>query len=258
MRLLEIKSKLSESIIDEKKASGGFDYEHAINDKLKSAGRAEQDAAVAGSSADAPDAKFTHNDRSHNLEIKMNSKAMFGQIELKYDGSKWDVSDRSKQKYPKTYEQIVKSGFLNKINQQWKAPTGDYDTDLKMGDVYLDYPSADPIKAHYGEDRKTDYIQIGGGHGFYHTGKDEAELGSPELTGDTRLRARIKYRGTDPKTGKKKYGALIVMGLKNAPRSHHDLDAPVPNNESINKDTRTNPLKAKSVVLKQSKINSIK
>jgi hypothetical protein len=34
----------------------------------------------------------------------------------------------------------------------------------------------------------------------------------------------MKYRGTD-KGGKKKYGALIVMSLKDADKSHHDLDA---------------------------------
>jgi hypothetical protein len=213
-------------LLGEKAATGGFDYEKQINDTLKAAGKADPDAGTAGSSADAPDAKFTHNGEEHNLEIKQNSKAMYGQIELKHDGKSWDISERSKKKYPETHKAIADSGFLKKINKQWDKPTGDYDEDLKMGNVYHDHPNADPIKAHYGKDRKTNYIQIGGGHGFYHTGNDAANLGSPELQGKTQFRARMKYRGTDKKTGQKKYGALIVMGLKDAEKSHHNLDNP--------------------------------
>jgi hypothetical protein len=213
-------------LLGEKAATGGFDYEKQINDRLKKMGKADPDSGTAGSSADAPDAKFTHNGKEHNLEIKQNSKAMYGQIELKHDGKGWDISERSKKKYPETHKAIAASGFLKKINKQWAEPTGDYDEDLKMGNVYHDHPDAEPIKAHYGKDRKTDYIQIGGGHGFYHTGNDAAKLGSPELEGKTQFRARMKYRGTDKKTGKKKYGALIVMGLKDAEKSHHNLDEP--------------------------------
>ena len=212
--------------LTEKAATGGFDYEKKVNDTLKSMGKAHKDSGTAGSSADAPDAKFTHNGKEHNLEIKQNSKAMYGQIELHHNGKEWDISERSKKKYPETHKAIAASGFLKKVNKQWDKPTGDYDKDLKMGNVYHDHPDAEPIKAHYGKDRKTDYIQIGGGHGFYHTGNDAAKLGSPELQGKTQFRARMKYRGTDKKTGKKKYGALVVMGLKDAEKSHHNLDNP--------------------------------
>lgn len=213
--------------IDEAVGQGGRDYEVTVNDKLKKHGKAKQEWGTAGSSADAPDAKFIHNDQEHNVEIKADHKAMFGQMELKHDGNSWDFSERSKKKYPETHKAISKTGFLDKINKTWKKPTGDYDKDLKMGNVYHTHSDASPIKAHYGKDRKTDYIQIGAGHGFYHTGKDAAGLGSPELHGETQLRARMKYRGTDKKTGKKQYGALVVMSLKNAAKSHHDLDAEV-------------------------------
>lgn len=210
--------------LEEAVGQGGRDYEVAINDRLKKHGKADKDAKTAGSSADAPDAKFKHNGQEHALEIKADHKAMFGQIELKHDKEKgWDISPRSKTKYPKTAEAIYATGFIKKINSKWKDPTGDYDEDLKMGNVYHDHHDAEPIKAHYGQDRKTNYIQIGGGHGFYHTGEDPAGLGSPELEGKTQLRARMKYRGT-AKDGKKKYGALVVMSLKDAEKSHHDLD----------------------------------
>jgi hypothetical protein len=213
--------------LTEASGQGGFDYEKVINDKLKKHGKADKNQTTAGASADAPDAKFQHGGVEHNIEIKADHKAMFGQIELKHDGEKWDVSERSKIKYPHTYKAIHKSGFIDKVNHHWGKPSGDYDKDLKMGNIYHDHHDAEPIKAHYGKDRNTNYIQIGGGHGFYHTGKDSASLGSPELDGQTQMRARMKYRGTDAKTGKKKYGALVVMALKNAPKSHHNLDADV-------------------------------
>lgn len=209
--------------LEEATGQGGRDYEVKVNDRLKKYGMTDKNATTAGSSADAPDATFTHKGVKHNLEIKADHKAMFGQLELKHDGEKWDLSPRSKAKYPATAEAILATGFLKKINQKWKDPSGDYDTDLQMGNVYHDHHDAEPIKAHYGTDRKTNYIQIGGGHGFYHTGEDAAGLGSPELEGKTQLRARMKYRGTD-KTGKKKYGALVVFGLKDADKSHHNLD----------------------------------
>lgn len=217
--------KSLKSFLNEAVGQGGRDYEGVINDRLKKHGKARPDATTAGSSADAPDATFLHKGKEHNLEIKKDKGAMFGQMELKHDGEKWDASPNSQKKYPATYASIKKSGFFKKLNSQWGKPSGDYDKDLKMGNVYHNHPNADPIKAHYGQDRQTNYIQIGAGHGFYHTGNDVAGLKSPELHGETQIRARMKYRGTDEKTGKKKYGALIVMGLKgDVQKSHHDLD----------------------------------
>jgi hypothetical protein len=218
------KKKLDEEFIFEVVGQGGRDYEGVINDRLKKHGNAKPDATTAGSSADAPDATFLHKNKEHPLEIKKDKGAMFGQIELHHNGKSWDVSERSKNKYPETHKQIQKSGFLKKLNTQWKKPSGDYEKDLKMGNVYHNHPNADPIKAHYGKDRKTNYIQIGGGHGFYHTGNDVAKLNSPELHGQTQIRARMKPRGYD-KNGKRTYGALAVMSLKgDINKSHHDLD----------------------------------
>jgi hypothetical protein len=211
-------------IISEATGQGGRDYETVINDKLKKHGKAHPDAKTAGSSADAPDAKFHHNGKEHNLEIKKDKGAMFGQIELHHNGKSWDVGEKSKKKYPETHKAIVKSGFLDKVNKQWGKPSGQYHKDLAMGNVYHEHPNADPIKAHYGKDRKTNYVQIGGGHGLYHTGHDEAKLGSPELHGKTQIRARMKARGHD-KQGNRTYGALAVMSLKEPKKSHHDLDA---------------------------------
>lgn len=209
--------------LNEKYASGGFDYETAVNDKLKQHGKTDPDAKTAGSSGDAPDAKFSHNGEDHFLEVKKDKNAMFGQIELKHDGEKWAISDKSRKKYPETAKSIEATGFLHKVNKQWGKPTGDYEKDLQLGNVYHTHPDTEPIKAHYGKDRKTNYMQIGGGHGFYHTGEDKAGLGSPELDGKTQLRARMKARGRDSE-GKRTYGALVVMNLKEPSKSHHNLD----------------------------------
>ena len=220
-------------LIYEVVGEGGRKYETEISGRLKKYGRARPEATTAGSSADQPDATFLHNGKEHNLEIKKDKGAMFGQMELHHNGTSWDASEKSKKKYPQTYASIKKTGFFDKLNKQWKKPSGNYDKDLKMGNVYHTHPNADPIKAHYGQDRKTNYVQIGGGHGFYHTGNDVAKLKSPELHGQTQIRARMKARGW--KDGKRTYGALAVMSLKgDVAKSHHDLDKN-PVNEDLRK-----------------------
>ena len=149
---------------------------------------------------------------------------MMGQLELHHHPDKgWHISDNAKKKYPATAAHIEKSGFLHKINKQWGKPSGDYHKDLKMGNVYHTEEGTKGIQAHYGQDRKTPYIHIGG-HGTYHTGKDVGKVGVPELSGNTQLRARMKARSTDKTTGKRKYGALIVMSLKEPHKSSHDLE----------------------------------
>jgi hypothetical protein len=220
---------------------GGRDYEDVVNTRLKKYGKARPDATTAGSSADAPDASFLHKNKEHNLEIKADKGAMFGQMELHHNGTEWDASEKSKKKYPETYKAVKKSGFFKTLNSKWKKPSGKYETDLKMGNVYHEHPNADPIKSHYGKDRETNYIQIGKGHGFYHTGNDVAKLGSPELHGKTQIRARMKPRGYDAK-GNRTYGALAVMSLKgDVKKSHHDLDKDPINEDLRNWFSKTHP-----------------
>ena len=150
---------------------------------------------------------------------------MMGQLELHHHPEKggWHISEKSKARYPATAAHIEKSGFLEKINSQWGKPSGDYEKDLKMGNVYHDEKGTAGVQAHYGQDRNTPYIHIGGS-GTFHTGKDKAKLGVPKLSGNTQLRARMKARSTDKATGKRKYGALIVMSLKGTDKSSHDLE----------------------------------
>jgi len=214
------------SFITEKYAVQGFGYEQKHVKNLQDKGLMSASSKAAGSSADAPDASINVKGKTHNVEIKKDKNAFMGQAELHHSDEKgWHVSPKTEKKYPETAKYLAKSGFLQKVNKQWGKPSGDYETDKKMGNVYHTHSGVEGIAAHYGHDRKTPYMQIGG-HGLMHTGEDTAKLGTTKLSGDTQLRARMKYRGTDKKTGKKKYGALVVMNLKNPSKSNVDLDKP--------------------------------
>lgn len=217
------------NFIKEAYAAGGFNYENQVADKLKKHGIMDKDTKTAGSSGDAPDAHMNIRGKRHNLEVKADKGAMFGQLELHHSEEKgWHVSPRAAAKYPATANHPAVKAFVKHVNEKWGKPSGDYDTDLKMGNVYHEHKDASPIAAHYHEDRHTPYVQVGKGHGLYHFSSDEAKLGTPKLEGHTQLRARMKYRGTDKKTGKKKYGSLMVMSLKgDVPKSHLNLDSEV-------------------------------
>ncbi|ATV46324.1 hypothetical protein [Lake Baikal phage Baikal-20-5m-C28] len=164
---------------------------------------------------------FKHNGKDHALKIK-DMKSSHGEFELHHDGSKWDLSNDSKKAYPHTSKAITATGFLNKVNKQWKTPSGNMSKDIQLGNVYHSHKNAEPINTHYGQDLKTNYIQVTGA-GFYHTGNDEAKLGSPELAGKTDFRASMNRR----KAKNGKYSASIVMALKDPKKSIHCLDAPL-------------------------------
>ena len=214
--------------ITEKFAEGGFNYENQVANKLKKHGIMDKSTKTAGSSGDAPDAHMNINGKRHSLEVKKDKGAMFGQLELHHSDEKgWHVSPRAAAKYPATANHPAVKSFVKEVNKRWGKPSGNYETDLKMGNVYHEHENASPIAAHYHEDRKTPYVQIGGGHGLYHFSKDEAHLGTKQLSGHTQLRARMKARSRD-KSGKRTYGSLIVMSLKgDVPKSHLNLDSDV-------------------------------
>jgi len=210
--------------ITEKYAAGGFNYENEVGNRLKQHGLMSPAKKTAGSSADAPDAEMTVKGKTHALEVKAGHSAMMGQLELHHSDEKgWHVSPKSAKKYPATTDYIHKSGFLEKVNKHWGKPSGDYHTDLKMGNVHDTREGTEGIAAHYHEDRHTPYMQIKG-KGLFHLKHDAADIGTSKLEGNTHLRARMKPRSTDPKTGKRKYGALIVMSLKKPNTSSIDLD----------------------------------
>lgn len=214
-----------EQNLSEGYAKKGFAYEKLIVNKLKKHGLMSKQAKAAGSSGSAADGHMVVGGYKHDIEIKKDRGAMMGQIELHHHPERgWHISDRSRTNYPKTAEHLDKSGFLKDVNKQWGKPSGNYERDLKMGNVYKHVEGTDAIAAHYHNDRSTPYMHIGG-HGLFHLKKDSAGIGTSRLTGNTQFRARFKARKKDKVTGKRSYGALVVMSLREPNSSKVSLDS---------------------------------
>lgn len=209
--------------IIEKAAAGGFKYESDVNDKLKKHGLQHKDQKSAGASADAPDGTIHSGGKHHNLEIKKDKGAMMGQIGLHHDGKSWQVKPASKKKYPETAKHIEKH-LIPHMNKHVGKPSGDYEKDRKEhGNLYHTVKGTDAIKDHYGKDRNTHYMQIGGS-GLHHMHHDPGKMGTHSLNGDTQFRMRVKYHGTNKKTGKVNYSHTAVFSLKNHKSTHVDID----------------------------------
>lgn len=159
---------------------------------------------------------FKHNGEEHHLEIK-NQGEHYGKVDLVHNGEFWDIDKKSKVKYPETSKAITATGVLKKVNQKWKDRTGNFDKDSQAGDVTHTHGDAAPIAAHFGKDKGISYLQVPGS-GFYHTGEDKAKLNAPELSGKTELKASLRKVGKQTK-------ASLTLHLKNADKSHYDLDA---------------------------------
>jgi hypothetical protein len=217
------KMKTFKQFISEKYAKGGFDYEEKVNKHLQKHGAQKKGAASAGASADAPDGSIHSGGKTHNLEIKKDSKAMMGQIGLHHDGKSWGVKASAKRKYPATAKHVEKH-LIPHMNKNIGKPSGDYQKDRKEhGNLYHKVEGTHAIRDHYGKDRKTPYIHIGGS-GVHHTDADHGKMGTKALNGDTQYRMRVKYHGTNKKTGKVNYSHTAVLNIQNHKKSHIDLD----------------------------------
>lgn len=215
--------------INEQHAKGGFDYEDQVNHHLQKHGAQKKGAKSAGASADAADGSIHTNGKSHNLEVKKDSHAGMGQLELNHTDEKgWHVSDKSRSKGPALTKHVESSGgILSHVKKHWKKPSGDYKTDLKtMGNIYHKHDDTSPIRDHYHKDRKTSLMQIGGS-GLHHTGSSKG-TGAPKLNGTTKFRARVKDRRSSKQkaAGKQNYGFTVTMQLHDHKPSHIDLDNP--------------------------------
>ena len=211
--------------INEKHAKGGFDYEDKVNNHLQKHGAQKKGEKSAGASADAPDGSIHANGHKHNLEIKKDHNAMMGQVGLHHDGKTWGVKSSAKKKYPATTNHIEKH-LIPHMNKQIGKPSGDYETDRKEhGNIYHHVDGTAAIKDHYGKDRNTPYIQIGGS-GLHHTDKDHGKVGTKPLNGDTQYRMRVKRHSKNKNTGKVSYSHTAVLSIRNHKASHIDLDNP--------------------------------
>jgi hypothetical protein len=88
-------------------------------------------------------------------------------------------------------------------------------------DFFVQVPS-DSVAKYYAS-KKTYYIQVGGGYGFYWMGSDVAKLGIPKFMVNLRLRVRLKRGGSNPINNYRFSTALQAVSLT---KSSADLDNP--------------------------------
>ena len=163
----------------------GHKYEKKIVQILKNKGLMPNETSGAGSGP-GTDAVFIHRGKEFSIEIKNLPAAEFGQKRLipKYEDNqwKWHWSERKKDlEITKYYTKIGVLDYLNKkkiIPNKHRKP----DSKLTINDIKKDQRSMaeskfripDTTIAMFYED-KADYVQIGGGYGFYHTKNDKAK-----------------------------------------------------------------------------------
>lgn len=216
-----------EQLLEKFANQDSIDYEKHIAKKLYDHGRGVFGDG-AGHNSKRPDAKIIADDGSqHNLEIKKTHSSRFTQLSIAHDKDKgWHVPEKSKADKPAYAKHIEDSGILKKLNEEWGDPTGK----TKVEDVYHpDHDFAKGIDAHYSKDKKTHYIHVGGGHGFFRTGDDDpAKLNAPKITGaNARLRARMKSQGRLKADGTKDFSFMInsTINKEGLGVSHLSLDA---------------------------------
>lgn len=250
------------SVMSEKYAVGGFDYERLIQSLLSRAGLGPKKAtAGAGHGADAvfygPDGK------EYLLEVKDSPNVFAGQKNCIYDGSSltWSTPDELTKLYDEIgLKDIVLETVQSKMDdvlqilgitklpasmvnaQYWKIMNRNPGLSLELGSFNVQ-PSA--IYQNY-VNKGVHYIQLGGGYGFYFLDSDVAGLGVAQFSpSNVSVRVRIKWGGSsagvktrkgsydpkkaaDPRVAQDRNGLSLNVGLV-----FKGLD---PSNEDITKD----------------------
>lgn len=214
----------------------GLLYEAQLNKALKKAGLQRASFQSAGSDSNAPDAELTIKPAPLKVEVKLDLKVDFGQGSLDYDleKKKWILggADTDSAKQMRVFLETI--GVTRIVNLKWgrhgaprkfTVPTEhfskkDVEWDYsRFTDFFVQVPS-DAVARYYNS-KKTYYIQIGGGYGFYWMGHDVARLGAPKFTVNLRLRVRLKRGGSQPINNYRFTTALQAISL---PESQVSLD----------------------------------
>jgi hypothetical protein len=205
---------------------------------LKKAGLQRASFQSAGSDSNAPDAELTLKGGPQKVEVKLDLKVDFGQGSLDYDleKKKWILGGADTESAKQMREFLEILGVPRIVNTRWGAkgaprkftvPTAqftkkDVDHDYaNFHDFFVQVPS-DSVAKYYNT-KKTYYIQIGGGYGFYWMGRDIANLGVPKFQVNLRLRVRLKRGGSLPINNYRFSTALQAISL---PESKADLENP--------------------------------
>jgi hypothetical protein len=153
---------------------------------------------------------FQHNGKNFSLEIKNNpSDPDWGQCELLHLGNgKWDYSQTAKTKKKKLIEYYDQFNFhdgsigaleylKNKklIPNKTRIPDEEMTFPLRKQDQKSFEDTTHRISAMAFakfHEKKSDYVQIGGGYGFFHINEDSANLGTAQFDAVFTLRFRAK------------------------------------------------------------------
>lgn len=191
----------------------GLLYENDLNASLKKSGLEKSTFQGAGSDSNAPDAEITFKGKDYKVEVKLDPYVDFGQGSFDYDlkKDKWTLGGANTESAEQMREFLTSIGVLKFAQRVWgpkgaprkfTVPTNQYKPeDVKFDyanfkDAFIDVPS-DAV-ANYYNTKKTYYIQIGGGFGFYYMGSDPAKLDIPEFNLKLKVRIRIKRGGSNP------------------------------------------------------------
>lgn len=216
----------------------GLLYEEKLNKSLKKAGLQRLSFHGAGADSNAPDAEMTLKNKPYKVEVKLDTKVDFGQGSLDYDlvKKKWTLGGADTESAKQMREFLEMLGVVRIVNLRWgrhgaprkfTIPTSQYtkkDVDFDYShftDFFVQVPS-DSVAKYYAS-KKTYYIQVGGGYGFYWMGSDVAKLGVTKFMVNLRLRVRLKRGGSNPINNYRFSTALQAVSLT---KSKADLDDP--------------------------------
>ncbi|MFY7804681.1 MAG: hypothetical protein ACOVQ7_14765 [Limnoraphis robusta] len=202
----------------------GDAYEQVIFNILQQKGFLSPNATRAGAGTGV-DIKFLHNSGEHNLEVKLDLNADYGQKMLRWDDGVWSWSCQDE-----TTELYTSIGVLEYINKKdiipyrYTIPQNELTREQKSLDQrnVKDYLPISISALHsYYRNKGCFYMQIGG-YGFYHLSEDILGLKTPQFNSNIRLRLRAKTIRSEPIYN---YRFCAVLKLVGKPKkSPYDIE----------------------------------
>lgn len=181
-----------------KAVNKGHEYEVSTFNRLKQHGIVPEGYKPAGSTSgtDVPILNKKKKDihqgsiigAVHSGEVKLNTKAAFGQLTIHHDPKKggWHIPDKAKQLRPRYAKEIEDAGIIDHLNKHHNPSIeGQVQTTAsgKAKNVVMNHPSLKPAES-YLQDHGVHVLQVGEGHGTYRVGnKDVTGHGLPRISG---------------------------------------------------------------------------
>lgn len=206
----------------------GDEYEEKIVNLMSKKGLLPRGFSRAGAGGGL-DAKFVHQKKEYNLEIKKDLLADYGQKMVKWNLSNgwfWCVDDE----VTRFYSSLGILDFLNSKNlkpNRYLKEKGEITLVDKREDQKAFEDRSLTVDAKTLHDfyrlKKIHYIQVGGGYGFYCLDEDIAGLKVPQFNAKYTLRLRAKTIHSAPTWH---YGFYAVLKVLEKPKkSGYNLEA---------------------------------